>query len=126
MTEMAALAKQQSGGDSRQQANYQKHLEITTEAKDSMVIATVRDNGCGIPPEAEENIFEPFFTTKPAGEGTGLGLSISHEIVSKYHGEITFESEVNEGTTFTIHFPIAAEGQDEEFRIENSGSRIQN
>ncbi len=103
MAEMAARVTERS--------SYQKHLEIITRVEDNQVIATVRDNGCGIPPEARENIFEPFFTTKPAGEGTGLGLSISHEIVSKYHGEITFESEVDKGTTFTIRFPIAAEGQ---------------
>jgi two-component system NtrC family sensor kinase len=111
MTEMVARAKEQSEGNSGQRASYQKHLEITTKAEDSMVIATVRDNGCGIPPEARGNIFEPFFTTKSAGEGTGLGLSISHEIISSYEGDITFESEINQGTTFILRFPLAEEGQ---------------
>ena len=111
MAEMAARVKTQSEGSSEQRAAYQKHLEITTEADGNQVIATVRDNGCGIPAEARANIFEPFFTTKPAGEGTGLGLSISYDIIANYGGEITFETEINQGTTFTLRFPIAEEGE---------------
>jgi PAS domain S-box-containing protein len=86
---------------------YEKRLEIRTEANEGSVIATVRDNGAGIPPEAQEHIFEPFFTTKPVGEGTGLGLSISYGIVRDFDGHITFKSEINQGTTFSIRFPIA-------------------
>ena len=87
--------------------SYEKRLEIRTEANEGFVIATVRDNGAGIPPEAQEHIFEPFFTTKPVGEGTGLGLSISYGIVRDFDGHITFKSEINQGTTFSMRFPIA-------------------
>ena len=54
-------------------------------------------------------MFEPFFTTKPVGQGTGLGLSISYGIVTGFGGEITFESVVDEGTTFTLRFPVMEE-----------------
>jgi PAS domain S-box-containing protein len=90
-------------------SSYQKNLRIVTYAEDDCVVAEVSDNGCGIPEDYWERIFEPFFTTKPVGEGTGLGLSISFGIVRKFGGEITFESEENKGTTFTLRFPVAAE-----------------
>ncbi len=85
-------------------------LVVSTAVEDGRVMAVVRDNGCGIPAQDREEIFEPFFTTKPVGEGTGLGLSISHGIVSDFDGEISFESEVNQGTTFVLRFPTADEG----------------
>jgi PAS domain S-box-containing protein len=68
----------------------------------------VRDTGSGIPPEILPKIFDPFFTTKP--EGTGLGLSISHGIVHDHHGTVDVESQVGEGTTFTLTFPVDASG----------------
>jgi signal transduction histidine kinase len=61
----------------------------------------------GIEKAVLEKIFEPFFTTKGEGKGTGLGLSISRKIVTQFRGEITVESEVGKGTTFTILLPIA-------------------
>jgi C4-dicarboxylate-specific signal transduction histidine kinase len=86
---------------------FQKVLEITTGAVGDDVIATVRDNGCGMPDDVRERIFDPFFTTKPRGEGTGLGLSISYGIVADYDGEITCHSAEGQGTTFTLRFPAA-------------------
>ncbi|MFP4394231.1 MAG: ATP-binding protein [Anaerolineales bacterium] len=88
--------------------DYQKVLEITTAIAGEHVIARVRDNGCGIPPEEQKRLFDPFFTTKPAGEGTGLGLSISYGIVTDVGGDIECESVVGEGTTFTLRFPISS------------------
>ncbi len=69
----------------------------------------VRDTGSGIPPEILPKIFDPFFTTKP--EGTGLGLSISHGIVQDHHGTLDVRSQVGEGTTFTLTFPVDANGE---------------
>lgn len=68
----------------------------------------VRDTGSGIPPEILPKIFDPFFTTKP--EGTGLGLSISHGIVHDHHGTVEVQSQVGEGTTFTLTFPLDGSG----------------
>jgi PAS domain S-box-containing protein len=94
-----------------EQATYQKVLELTTIAKGDEVIATVRDNGCGMPEDVRERIFDPFFTTKPRGKGTGLGLSISHGIVTGYGGEITCHSVEGVGTTFTLRFSVAEVGE---------------
>ena len=66
----------------------------------------VSDTGCGIPAENLGKLFTPFFTTKPPGKGTGLGLSIVYGIVKMHHGQITVQSQLGEGTTFTVMLPI--------------------
>ncbi|MBN1179397.1 MAG: response regulator [Anaerolineae bacterium] len=90
-----------------QRPGWQKALAISTFVEAESVVATVHDNGCGIPANARERIFEPFFTTKPVGEGTGLGLSISYGIVNEFDGQIDLESAEHQGTTFTLRFPVA-------------------
>jgi len=65
------------------------------------------DTGCGIPAENMDKIFKPYFTTKPQGEGTGLGLYVCRNIITKHHGSIEVESEVDVGTTFTIKLPFS-------------------
>ncbi|HBA87497.1 MAG TPA: PAS domain-containing sensor histidine kinase [Geobacter sp.] len=82
--------------------------EITVSAwqENSAIYVTVTDTGSGIPEEIRSRIFEPFFTTKEVGKGTGLGLSISCGIVREHGGEITVESTVGTGTTFTVMLPL--------------------
>lgn len=64
-----------------------------------------KDNGPGIPQEAQGRLFEPFFSTKKPGEGTGLGLSISYGIIRKHEGEIVVRSEPGQGSEFEIILP---------------------
>ena len=75
----------------------------------SMLRVRIQDTGVGVLPENRERLFEPFFTTKP--NGTGLGLSITRRIIQEHHGSISFESEPNRGTTFSILLPASAVGQ---------------
>ncbi len=67
----------------------------------------VEDSGVGIPRENLERIFEPFYTTKSPDEGTGLGLAVSYRIVHEHDGMIEVESEVGQGTTFTVWIPVS-------------------
>jgi signal transduction histidine kinase len=69
----------------------------------------VMDTGCGIPPEQHEEIFDPFVQL-PAQrtrtqEGTGLGLSISRDLARGMGGDLSVESSVGEGSTFTLTLP---------------------
>ncbi len=70
---------------------------------------SVRDTGCGIPPEVLPRIFEPFFTTKAAGHGTGLGLSTVIGIARQHEGWVEVESEVGNGSLFRVFLPLASE-----------------
>ena len=81
-------------------------ITITTWSDNDTANVSIADTGCGIAPEHLNRIFEPFFTTKEVGKGTGLGLSISYDIIKKHNGEITVESMVGVGTTFTIRLPL--------------------
>ena len=84
-------------------------IEVKTGARDEHIaIVSITDNGHGIPPEILSHIFEPFFTTKEKDKGTGLGLSISYGIMKKLGGTIAVESEVGEGTKFTLEIPWKA------------------
>lgn len=67
---------------------------------------SVKDTGCGVPPENLEKIFEPFFSTKEVGKGTGLGLAVAYGIVSRHGGVIRVQSQVGKGTEFTIWLPV--------------------
>jgi two-component system NtrC family sensor kinase len=68
---------------------------------------TITDTGHGIAVENLRRIFDPFFTTRDVGEGTGLGLSICYGIIRDHGGQITVDSSVGQGTTFTLLLPAA-------------------
>ena len=70
------------------------------------VHAWVCDTGYGISPDVKKRIFNPYFTTKAGG--TGLGLSGAQKIMLELGGNISFQSEPNEGTQFDMRFPKAA------------------
>lgn len=67
------------------------------------VVITIADNGSGIPEENSDKVFEPKFTTKTSG--MGLGLAMVKNIVETHNGSISFTTETNKGTVFTVIFP---------------------
>ena len=86
-------------------------LTIGIDVEPGMAVVTFTDTGCGMTPEVLENLFEPFFTRNRTGSGIGLGLSISHRIINQHGGEIEATSPgPNQGSTFTVRLPRAADG----------------
>jgi signal transduction histidine kinase len=72
------------------------------------VFVSVRDSGCGIPPEIMPRIFEPFFTTKSLStrRGTGLGLSMVYELARQMEAGLAVESTLGRGSVFTLILPV--------------------
>jgi PAS domain S-box-containing protein len=82
-----------------------REIILATSTRNTTVILTVTDEGCGIEQDNLDRIYEPFFTTKTDIKGTGLGLSITKKIVKEHHGWIEFQSEPGLGTRVTVGFP---------------------
>jgi PAS domain S-box-containing protein len=84
-------------------------VTIRATPEDTGVRLDVIDTGIGIEEEDKPRIFERFFRGEDPmvmkTSGTGLGMSITHHLVKMHNGEITFESELGKGTTFTIRLP---------------------
>ncbi|MEO6525254.1 MAG: PAS domain-containing protein [Gemmatimonadaceae bacterium] len=88
-------------------------IEVTCAAADDMVSVRVSDTGIGIPADKLEAIFDPFVQvradlTRPH-EGTGLGLAISRDLARGMDGDLTVESRVGEGSTFSLTLPRVAD-----------------
>ena len=80
-----------------------RKIELTAYISDKgRPVISVKDNGSGIDPEAQEKIFIPFFSTKKSG--SGIGLSLSRQIMRVHEGRITVKSTLGEGTEFLLKF----------------------
>ena len=79
--------------------------------RDGHAYLTVRDNGIGIPKDAQSSVFERFYrvdkSRSKATGGTGLGLAIVKNIARIHNARIKLESEVGAGTTITVTFELA-------------------
>jgi signal transduction histidine kinase len=88
------------------QALYEENnpkIEVRIKDVDNFAEISVADNGKGIEDSVKDKIFEPKFTTKSSG--MGLGLPMVKNIIEAYGGSITFISEKNRGTVFTVKLP---------------------
>ena len=72
------------------------------EAKD--VVISVKDTGVGIPEDVKSKLFTPMFTTKAKGQG--FGLPVIKRMTDALGGTVTFESQEDKGTTFTVCLPL--------------------
>jgi signal transduction histidine kinase len=83
------------------------HVDVDSER----VRIQVADTGAGIPADKLDSIFEPFVqvnrTLSTANDGVGLGLAISRDLARAMGGDLTVESVVGRGSTFTVHLKRA-------------------
>ncbi|HUF51633.1 MAG TPA: ATP-binding protein [Longimicrobiales bacterium] len=90
------------------------HVTVEFAAVAGRVHITVRDTGPGIPRDQAERIFEEFYQVEGGlsrtSGGTGLGLAIARRFARLMHGDITVDSEVGKGSTFTLQLPGAEAG----------------
>ena len=86
-------------------------IKVMVSPGKNRIVIMIEDNGIGMREEVRSRIFEPFFTTKRIGKGTGQGLAIAYSIIAnKHNGEISCESAIGKGTSFTIALPVPVEG----------------
>lgn len=84
-------------------------IKISAEQRDSQLAVSVCDTGSGIPTEYLPHIFDKFVQVPDAPTGgAGLGLTISKSIVEAHGGQISVQSQLGRGTTFTFTLPLAA------------------
>lgn len=81
-------------------------VRIAVSRDDRFLIIVVEDNGIGIDPRLQSKVFNMFFRANDHVEGTGLGLYILKRAVERLHGEVSFKSEVYQGTAFTVKLPF--------------------
>ena len=88
-------------------------IKISAEQRDNHVAISIADTGSGIPTEYLPHIFDKFVQVPDARTGgAGLGLTISKSIVEAHGGQISVQSQVGRGSTFTFTLPLAAESED--------------
>ncbi len=86
-------------------------ITISTSLDGDFAVIRISDTGTGIPENIRHRIFDPFFTTKDVGRGSGQGLSLAYRsIVDKHGGQITFDTVMGQGTTFTVRIPTNGRG----------------
>ena len=85
-------------------------MKVSTRVEDRRIWVEISDSGKGIAPEVEARLFQPFFTTKAAGvaAGAGLGLYVSRNILHAAGGEVTYTTQLGQGSTFRVELPTSS------------------
>ena len=86
-------------------------VTVSVDVKDGALAVDVTDTGIGIAPSEHDKIFDRFFRSadERVGQivGTGLGLTLAREVMRLHGGDVTVQSEINRGSTFTATLPVA-------------------
>ena len=91
----------------------QKKIEIKLWKQNDDAMVSISDTGKGMTADVQQKLFEPFFSYKQKEErvlsmGAGLGMSSVQKIVTSLGGTLKLDSEVGQGTTFTLSFPLSS------------------
>jgi len=102
-------------GGNLQITTHLETIETATKHHQSLQPGTyirlqLTDNGVGMDEETKNRAFDPYFTTRE--DGTGLGLSQAYGLMNGNGGDIAIDSEIGNGTTFTLLFPLAEQVTD--------------
>lgn len=89
------------------------NIYLILSCEPEATVFQVKDEGIGIPPDEWQAIYEPFYRSPSVDNivGTGLGLAVVKKCLELHQGEITVESEVGVGTTFTVRIPRSTEDE---------------
>ena len=84
------------------------NIKLCVSLNDNNLEFKISDEGIGIPDDEKKNLFVPFYRSKNAATipGTGLGLSIVNKSVELHGGKLSFESQLNKGSIFTVTIPV--------------------
>jgi signal transduction histidine kinase len=80
---------------------------VSTRIYDGKVEASISDTGPGIEKENLDKVFSPFFSANKGEKVMGMGLAVTYGIIKENNGEIKVNSEIGQGATFTMTFPLA-------------------
>jgi signal transduction histidine kinase len=85
-------------------------IQVTVEKNQEVALVKIKDTGIGIPKEEREKIFKRFYCVDKSRSretgGVGLGLSIAEWIAHVHQGRIEVDSELGQGSTFTVFLPV--------------------
>ena len=90
----------------RSEREVKVRTRLVNDSGKQFIQVDITDNGVGMSEQKKSQIFNPFFTTKGVGQGTGLGLSIVKGILDDHDATIEITSEIGQGTTFLLSFPL--------------------
>ena len=92
-------------------------LTLVAYREEETIVGEVRDQGSGIPPEAQEKLFELYFTTKGDQGGSGIGLAQTYQIMQWHYGSVEFDSIIGAGTTFRLRLPALVAKPDKQAEL---------
>jgi signal transduction histidine kinase len=109
LTNLVVNAIQASPAGSHVTVRVRDNQDPAGEAHGRFACVEVIDRGRGMSEEERQRAFEPFFTTKDVGQGAGLGLSVVFGIVEEHGGFVRVDTELGQGSRFSVYLPAGAD-----------------